>query len=96
MSIINKAIITEKSMRDAALGVFSFEVDTKASKYDIKRQIEKSFGVNVTNVATVTQKGKTQRSGTRRIERTLTPLKKAYVSLQKGQKIGLFELGDTK
>ena len=96
MNIIKQAIITEKTMKDAGLGTFSFIVEKSATKDQIKRQAEKAFGVNVTNVATVTQKGKTQRSGARRVERTTSSYKKAFITLKKGQKIGLFELGESK
>ena len=96
MNIIRQALITEKTMKDAGAGVFSFLVDRGATKDQIKRQVEKAFSVNVVNVSTVTQKGKSQRSGVRRVERTLSPFKKAFVTLKKDQKIGLFELGDKK
>ncbi len=96
MSSVYGAIITEKSMKNAGDGVFSFMVDKRSTKNDIRKDVEKAFGVNVVSVATVTQKGKTQRSGSRRTERTLTPFKKAFVTVKKGQKIGLFELGESK
>lgn len=94
--MLRRALITEKTMRDAGVGAYSFIVDKRASKMDIKRQIEKSFSVNVVSISTVTQKGKTQRSGVRRLERTLPSYKKAVVKLKDGQKIGLFELGESK
>ena len=34
------------------------------------------------------------RTGAKRTEKKLTPTKKAIVTLKKGEKIGMFELGD--
>lgn len=96
MNVIISPIITEKSMSHAASGKYSFVVDKNANKQDIKNAIEKSFNVSVTKVATSIVKGRTARTGQRRIEKKVTPFKKAIVALKPGEKIGLFELGEEK
>lgn len=94
--IILRPIISEKSMRDAALGKFSFEVAKKADKPIIKRAIESQFKVNVRSLATSIVKGRKKRYGMRRIEVTRSPWKKAIVRLQQGQKIDLFDVGGSE
>lgn len=94
MKAIISPIITEKSMIDAGKGKFTFRVDKDANKFEIKKAVEKKFKVHVTNISTNTLKGKSVRTGMRRTEKKLSPLKKAVITLKKGEKIGLFELGD--
>lgn len=94
MNVVIAPIITEKSMLDAGNGKFTFKVDRFSTKEDIKKVVEKKFKVHVTNVSTSILKGKSIRTGTRRTERKLIPTKKAIVTLKKGEKIGMFELGD--
>lgn len=96
MNVIIAPLITEKSMIDAGNGKFTFKVHKWANKTEIKKEVEKSFSVSVTHVSTSTQKGKTMRSGIRRTEKTLSDTKKAIVTVKKGEKIKLFELGGDK
>jgi large subunit ribosomal protein L23 len=92
-SVIVRPIITEKSMSLAGVGKFSFVVASHASKNMIRQAIQDMFSVSVTDVATATVKGKTKRVGKRREEVVITPLKKAVISVKKGQKIDIFEIG---
>jgi len=94
MSVLISPLITEKSMIDAGNGKFTFRVYRFANKTEIKKEVEKSFSVNVTHVSTSILKGKSSRVGTRRTEKEISDVKKAVVTLRKGEKIGLFELGD--
>ncbi|MCL5435343.1 MAG: 50S ribosomal protein L23 [Patescibacteria group bacterium] len=89
--IIISPIISEKSMLDAAKGKFTFRVTRRADKLVIKKAVEETFKVNVLSVATVTTKGRLSRTGTRRVEVTKQPKKKAIVTLKAGQKIALFD-----
>ncbi|MFH1186808.1 MAG: 50S ribosomal protein L23 [Candidatus Levyibacteriota bacterium] len=93
MHIIISPIITEKSMSFAAKDKFTFRVSQGASKVKIKKEVEKRFSVNVVRVLIVVVKGKTKRSGSKRMERKTSNYKKAIVLLKQGQKISLFELG---
>ena len=91
-TVIIRPIITEKSMRDVQKGIFSFVVTRRATKADIRAEVEKAFNVNVVSVATSVLKGGTVRTGMKRIEVKNQPTKKAYVQLRQGQKISAFEL----
>jgi len=77
--------ITEKSTLLSEHNAVVFKVAGDASKPQIKAAVEALFGVNVTGVNTVVQKGKTKRwKGTpyRRSD-----FKKAIVTLADGQSI---------
>lgn len=92
-NIIIRPIITEKSMKDAEKFIFSFVVRKTATKYEIKAAVEKLFNVHVVKVATNMLKGGSVRTGVRRTEVKNQPMKKAFVHLKNGEKIGVFELG---
>lgn len=92
--ILIRPIITEKSMKETALGRFTFEVDIQAKKPEIRRAIEEKFNVNVKKVETLIVKGRKKRVGKKRISVKLAPWKKAIVKLNNNQKIDLFE-GET-
>jgi large subunit ribosomal protein L23 len=96
MNVIISPLITEKSMNDAAAGKFTFRVAKSADKNQIKKTIEDKFGVHVTHISTSITKGKSTRVGKRRTEKSISDSKKAIVSLKKGEKIGMFELGGDK
>lgn len=91
--VLIKPIISEEAMRLASLGKYSFIVADKADKQIIKKTIMKLFNVHVVSVATTTLKGKTKRVGMRRTEKVVASVKKAIVTLKKGEKIDLFEPG---
>ena len=59
--IIIKPIVTEKSSADLQDGKYTFRVAKKATKIEIKRAVEKLFGVKVLKVNTMTVKGKEKR-----------------------------------
>ena len=92
-TIVIKPLITEKSMADVVRGKYAFVVAKDASKAAIKAAIKAQFNVTVVSVATSVQKGKTQRVGVRRVEVDRASVKKATVTVKKGDKIGLFEPG---
>lgn len=94
--IIKRPIITEKSLADAAQGTFTFEVDKKSNKFQIKKDIEKLFSVHVKSVSTSMIHGKTKIVGRKRKRVAISDMKKARVRLEKNEKIPLFEVGGTK
>ncbi len=61
--IIIRPIITEKSSAAQAEGKYTFEVNKKATKIDIKNAVEKLFEVKVTDVKTINVNGKPKRQG---------------------------------
>ena len=91
--VIIAPVITEKSMRDAAIGRYTFKVATAVNKPFIKQAIEEKFKVKILKIMVSMVKGKTDRRGAKREEFVKTPWKKATVQLAKDQKIGLFDIG---
>ena len=87
--IIIKPVVTEKSMNLQADNKYTFIVDTRANKTEIKNAIEKIFNVEVIQVNTINVKGKPKRVG--RFVGKTSDKKKAIVSLKPGQTIQLFE-----
>ncbi len=87
--IIIRPVVTEKSMNLLADDKYTFVVDKKSNKTEIKNAIESIFKVKVAKVSTMTVKGKPKRMG--RYEGRTSDRKKAIVTLQPGQKIKLFE-----
>jgi len=89
--IIIRPIITEKSssLVDKKLQ-YTFEVDKKANKVEIKKAIEEIFNVTVVAVRTVNVHKKAKRVS--KYEGYKASYKKAIVSLQKGQTISAFEV----
>ncbi|MBI4640335.1 MAG: 50S ribosomal protein L23 [Candidatus Tectomicrobia bacterium] len=87
--IIKRPIVTEKStiLNDEQNKV-SFEVDMKANKREIKKAVEKLFGVAVIQVNTVKMKGKSVKRG--KIKGRTSDWKKAIVTLKEGNKIDFF------
>lgn len=92
-SILIRPLITEKTLNDAKVGKFTFQVKKDTSKQTVKSAVEEAFKVKVESVSTSIVKGRTKRVGTRRTEITESSFKKAIVRLGEGQKIDLFEVG---
>lgn len=88
--IIKRPIVTEKSTDLAEWdNHYSFEVDLRANKRQIKEAVEQLFDVEVLNVRTMTMKGKSRRWG-RNYFRS-KDWKKAIVTLAEGDSITFFE-----
>ena len=77
--------ITEKSTMLSEHNAVVFKVANDASKPQIKAAVEALFGVNVTGVNTIVQKGKSKRWKGRPYTRS--DMKKAIVTLAEGQTI---------
>jgi large subunit ribosomal protein L23 len=88
--VIIAPIVSEKSYALIEQGVYTFQVDTKASKPEIRDAVEAIWGVEVLKVNTLNRNGKRKRTrGTNRIgQRPNT--KRAIVTLAAGE-IPLFE-----
>lgn len=89
---LKRPVITEKSYRLVQDKVYTFEVDPKATKGQIKEAVEKAFAVTVLAVQTVKVAGKVRRTGRRRVESVAAGKKKAMVRIKKDQHIEVFEL----
>jgi len=77
--------ITEKTTLLSEQNAVVFKVANDATKPQIKAAVEALFGVSVTGVNTLTQKGKTKRWKGRPYTRS--DMKKAIVTLAEGQTI---------
>lgn len=91
MIILLKAHISEKSMKLAGRGEYTFEVAKGANKDQVKKAVEEKFKVNVLKVAIINIKGEVRsQKRVRKFYRT-TGFKKAIVKTAKDQKIAIFE-----
>ena len=61
--VIIKPVVTEKSNDAVQLSKYTFRVNKKATKVDIKRAVEKLFDVKVLKVNTINVDGKKKRVG---------------------------------
>ena len=86
--VIRRPLITEKATRAIELCHYSFEVDHRAAKPDIKAAIEKMFDVKVVGISTMNPPRKSRRVG--RFAGKRTQVKKAVVRLAEGNTIQLF------
>ncbi len=93
-TIIRKPVITEKAtMCSESLNRFTFEVDKKANKLEIKKAVEKMYGINVIDVRTMNYGGgasSAKYTNKGFIEQKSKQWKKAIVSVADGQTIDLF------
>lgn len=88
--IIIRPIITEKTMMATSDKKYTFEVDKKATKIDVKHAIEELFDVEVKKVNTLHVRGQLRRQG--RNEGYTRSWKKAVVTLtEKSKTIEFFE-----
>ncbi len=93
MSIIIKPIITEKITKDGELfNRFGFIVAKKANKVEIKKAVEKAYGVSVLDVNTMIYRAdrttKFTKSGM--ITGKTSSYKKAIVTLKEGDSIDFY------
>lgn len=94
--IIKRPMITEKSMRSAKSRKYTFVVDSRAIKGQIKAAVSEFFKVEVLSVKTIKVADERKRKRGRRGFATVAGYKKAIVELPAGQKIELFETEETK
>tara|TARA_B100000029_G_scaffold500623_1_gene572645 strand:+ start:269 stop:571 length:303 start_codon:yes stop_codon:yes gene_type:complete len=86
--VIRRPLITEKATKAIDLNQYTFEVDHRAAKPDIKAAVEKLFDVRVIGVSTMNPPRKTRRVG--RFSGKRAQVKKAVVRLAEGNTIQLF------
>ena len=89
--IIFRPVVSEKSYAGLEKNTYTFLVDKRSSKTEIKEAIQQIWGVSVTSVRTLNRKGKVKRRrwtmGKRADE------KRAVVTLAEGDRIEIFETG---
>lgn len=87
--IVIKPIVSEKSYDQIGKNKYTFQVDRRATKPDIRQAIEEIFKVDVVDVNTINYRGKRKRL--RWAYGYRSSWKKAVVTLKEGQKIEIFE-----
>jgi large subunit ribosomal protein L23 len=88
-SVIIRPLVTEQGVHFAnQKSAYSFEVNKKANKMEVKNAIEKIYGVKVSKVRTANRKGKYRRRG--RMYGLTAAWKKAVVYLEPEYHIDLF------
>jgi large subunit ribosomal protein L23 len=86
--IIERPVVTERALvlqESDNNPQYVFRVSRDANKIQIRRAVEEIYNVKVKDVNTIKVKGKVKRQG--RFEGKQSDWKKAFVTLQKGQKI---------
>ena len=86
--VIRRPLITEKATKALEITQYTFEVDHRAAKPDIKSAVEKMFDVRVIGVSTMNPPRRTRRVG--RFSGKRSQVKKAVVRLAEGNSIQLF------
>jgi large subunit ribosomal protein L23 len=87
--VIIRPVISEKSYALLAANKYTFRVNEKANKTQVRQAIEEIFGVRVSGVSTVNVKPKPKRRGFTSGKRR--QWKKAVVTLHPEDSIELFE-----
>ena len=95
LPIIISPVISEKSMEETALNRYTFKVNPKANKHQIKLAVEAIFSVDVVKVRTIRSKPLVKKSRKTKKTIKIKAGKKAIVELKPKQKIDLFN-GSTK
>ncbi|MGC5627375.1 50S ribosomal protein L23 [Georgenia sp. Z1344] len=80
--VIVRPIVSEKSYNLIDQGKYTFEVDPRSNKTEIKQAIEQIFDVKVSSVNTINRAGKTRRTRNGMGKRKDT--KRAIVTLRSG------------
>ena len=92
MAILIKPILTEKATSSNDKGQFSFIVDRKANKVQVKKAVEKTYDVNVVSVNTINVLGKSVSKFTKTgiVNGRKPSYKKAIVQLKEGEFIDFY------
>lgn len=93
--VLVRPLITEKVNNQMEKnGRYTFEVDRRANKLEIKKAVEEFYGVKVNDVNTVIVPGKSKSRFTKAgfIQGVKPSYKKAVVTLAEGDSIDLFSM----
>ncbi|MFO7703169.1 MAG: 50S ribosomal protein L23 [Psychroflexus maritimus] len=86
--IIKRPIVTEKTTKLAEENKYTFEVDKRANKIQIKDAIEQIFDVKVKKVNVINGKPKAKRVG--QYQGFKPAISKAIITLEEGHKIDIY------
>lgn len=86
--VIVKPVLTEKTYKQMATGIYTFTVNRKANKSHVKKAFEQIFEVKVADVNIINSKPKTKTVG--RFVGKTSAVKKALIKLAPGEQLSLF------
>ena len=92
-TVLIRPMVTEKSQGlSQKLNTYCFEVNKKSNKLEIRKAVEKMYGVNVESVSTAVIPGKIRSRFTKTgsSKGQTSSYKKAYVTLTKGDSIDFY------
>jgi large subunit ribosomal protein L23 len=89
--VIIRPVVSEKSYAAIEANTYTFLVDPRSNKTEIKEAVQKIWDVRVLSVNTLNRKGKTKRRGYTKGRRP--DEKRAVVTLAEGDSIEIFESG---
>lgn len=95
MTPIIASVITEKSMRSASRGIYTFKVALDSTKSQIKQAIETMFKVNVISLNILRRHVSAKSTGSKRLTGNPSQIKFVSLHLAKGQSIELFDVKDS-
>ena len=92
MSVLIRPLITEKVSAQNEKGKYGFVVEKSANKVQIRKEIEKMYGVTVQAVNTMNYQGKTKTRNTKAgmVKGRMPSYKKAIVSVADGDVIDFY------
>ena len=88
--------VSEKSLADAQLGIYTFDVLKNSTQTEIAKQLEEIYEDHDTKVTTTSIAGKVRMVGRKRSKVARPDRKKARVQLKKGETIKVFDVGAKK
>ncbi|MCI0636889.1 MAG: 50S ribosomal protein L23 [Actinobacteria bacterium] len=89
--VIIRPVVSEKSYAGLEQNTYTFLVNPRANKTEIKEAVQAIWSVQVVSVRTLNRRGKVKR---RRFTRGKRPdQKRALVTLAEGDRIEIFETG---
>ncbi len=88
--IIKRPIVSEKTTKLSELRKYTFEVDRRANKIQIKQAVEELFGVKVKSVNVINGVAKPKKVG--QYTGFASAISKAIVTLEEGNKIDIYEV----
>jgi large subunit ribosomal protein L23 len=89
--VIIRPVVSEKSYGGLEQNTYTFLVDPRSNKTEIKEAVQKIWNVRVTSVNTLNRKGKVKRR--RFTQGKRADQKRAIVTLAEGDSIEIFEAG---
>jgi large subunit ribosomal protein L23 len=94
MEILVKPLLTEKGASLNEKSKFGFVVNKKANKFQIKKEVEKRYGVVVESINTMVSPGKSKSRYTKAgvVQGRTSSYKKAIVTLKVGEVIDFYSV----